>query len=524
MLDEAIDLMPIHPDWYIWTKAHTYLLLKRFDEAADLFLDYHQRKPDAPDRGLTLVALARAGRHNEARSALASAIARDANFSVGEVRRLWHRSIAYSDPSVLERQLATLRDLGVPERPPTASRPVIAVLPFDNMSGDPEQDYFADGITEDIITELQRRRLLVIARNSTFAYKGRAVDVREVARELGASHLVEGSVRRAGDAIKVTAQLLDAASGEHLWAETYEEALTPSNIFAIQERISGRIATAIGHRRGAIAREGQERAQRAPPESLASYECVLLTQSYLDQLTQALHGQARDCLEGAVESEPDYVQAWVALAGVYLEEHMSRYNPRPDPLARALAAAHEAVRRDPTNADAHAALALVYFFAQDIDSYFTVTEQALSLSPNDAWLLGEIGHYTAFAGDWDRGVAMIEQAKTLDPLMPLERYFVIGHNHLRKGEADKALAAYLRIDMPEYYPVWRSRAIAYAHLGRLDEAKDAVSRMLELYPDYQDDLWPYLRDWNFSEDFVSATVEGLRLAGLDIPDEPLSGD
>ncbi len=519
LLNKARALNPYLPGALHYGYSNYYYHMGEYDKALDAELELN-----LPGFYWTHIVFAeiygQLGRAAEAKQAVKDLMRLYPDFNLEVARdemRFWNFTESH-----IEHRVEGLRKAGVPDAPAESSRPVIAVLPFDNMSGDPEQEYFADGITEDLITELQRRRMLVIARNSTFRYKGEAVDVRVVARELGASHVVEGSVRRAGETVKVTAQLLAAETGEHLWAETYEEALNPSNIFAIQERISGRIATAIGHNRGAIAREGQERARRTPPESLAAYECVLFAQSYLDHIDAEMHATARDCLERIVESEPDYVQARVWLATVYLDEHMNRYNPRPDPLDLVLAAAREAVRRDPTNAEAHSVLAIIHFFAHDLDLFFTEAEQALSLSPNDATFLDNLGLFIAYAGDWDRGIAMIEQAKFLDPLMSPVHYFAIGHNHLRKGETDKALAAYLRIDLPEYFPTWRSRAVAYAHLGRLDEARDAVAKMLALYPDYQDDLWTYLRDWNFGDDFIKATVEGLRLAGLDVPDEPVA--
>ena len=517
MIQKAIELNPHHPGWFWLNIANDSFVHGDYRSAVKYV---KQSKMPGYRSGLLTLAAAygELGETDLAGEAIAKILEGSPDYTIEDFHeraRRWRYPTQHT-----ERYVAGLTKAGLPEAPPGPARPVIAVLPFDNMSGDAEQEYFADGITEDLITELQRRRVLVIARNSSFQYKGTAVDVREAGHELGASHVVEGSVRRAGDRVKITAQLLDAKTGKHLWAETYEEALLPSDIFAIQERITGRIATAIGHSRGAIAREAQERARRTPPESLAAYECVMIAQDFIESLDKALHATARDCLERTVESEPDYVQAWVALSTVIREEHMSRYNPRPDPLGRALAAAHEAVRLDPTNADAHAGLAVTSFFAHDLETFFAESEQVLALSPNDSKLLAEIGYFTAYAGKWERGVAMIEEAKVLDPLMPLERFFVIGHNHMRKGEVEEALAAYLRIDTLEHFGVWRSRAVAYAHLGRMEEARDAVAKMLAIYPDYQDDLWTYLRDWNFDDDFIRVTVEGLRKAGLAIPDEP----
>ena len=520
LVERAIDLNPNHPTWY----HQAYFVpqyFRRDYEAALLSAKRYNLPGFYWHYVLLAMVYGQLGRLDEAQEAISNLTALYPGYS--DVARFdiekWIK-----DEALVAAILEGLEKAGLFDEPEAPARPVIAVLPFTNMSGDPEQEYFSDGITEDLITELSRRRMLVIARNSSFQYKDRAVDVREVGRELGARYVVEGSVRRAGDAIKVTAQLIDAGSGEHIWAETYERVLSPTNIFEMQEQITGQIATAIGHGRGAIAREGQERARRKPPEHLSSYECVLLAQAYWDAMNATSHAQVRDCLERVIMLDPDYVDAWAALAAIYAVEHNNRYNPRPEPLRRALAAAHEAVRLDPNYALAHFQLAYVYFFRHELDLFFVETEKALSLSPNDAGLLSAIGHFTAFAGEWDRGIAMIKESMTLDPLMQPERYFVIGHDHLLKGEYKEAVATYKKMNLPDHFAIWRSLAVAYAHMGRLDEAKAAADKMLALYPGYEKDIWAFLRDWNFSDDFVTATIDGLRKAGLDIPDEPAAAD
>jgi len=400
----------------------------------------------------------------------------------------------------------------------------IAVLPFVNLSGDQEQEYFSDGITEDIITELARRRFSVIARNSTFKYKERSVDVREVGQDLGAGYVVEGSVRRSGNVIKVVARLLDTNTGEQLWADTYEDALTATNIFEIQEQITGQIVTSIGHSRGAIARIDQERAQRKPPDDLSSYECVLVASAYAYDKSAERHVRARDCLEHAVARNPEYAAAWQWLAFIYTEEHGHRYNRMPGSLDRALVAARTAVNLDPASAHARWPLAVTYFHRHDLHLFFEEAEKTLSLSPNDYELRARVGRLMAYAGQWDKGIALIRQAMKLDPYTASWYHFVIGHYHLQRNEYEVALAEYEKINMPEYFSTWRALAVAYAHLGRIDEAKAAADRMFELYPEYDLDVARHLRDWNYSEDFIALTVEGLRKAGLDVPFERDAAD
>ena len=189
--------------------------------------------------------------------------------------------------------------------------PSIAVLPFDNMSGDPEQDYFADGIAEDILTQLSRfRGIKVIARNSSFQFKGQALDIREIGRKLGTDYVLEGSVRRAGDQLRVTVQLLDAEDGSHVWAEAYDRDVDVAALFEVQDAITSEIAGILAGAPGVIARSEIESIKRKAPGSLDSYECVLLGHRYQLNPTEEWHLAARDCLEAAVESDPDYAEAW----------------------------------------------------------------------------------------------------------------------------------------------------------------------------------------------------------------------
>ena len=197
--------------------------------------------------------------------------------------------------------------------------PAIAVLPFSNMSGDPKQDYFADGITEQIITGLSRfRNLFVIARNSTFKYKGQAVDVRQVGRELGAKYVLEGSVHREANTARVTVQLLDARTGAHLWAETYDRvSLGSAKSFSVQDEITERVVGAIGDAYGVISRVTFEQSKGKGTASLDAYECVLHTYAYYRTFMASQHLSVRDCLERAVKLDPSYAGG-VGAAGTNL--------------------------------------------------------------------------------------------------------------------------------------------------------------------------------------------------------------
>ncbi|MDP6351550.1 MAG: adenylate/guanylate cyclase domain-containing protein [Alphaproteobacteria bacterium] len=229
--------------------------------------------------------------------------------------------------------------------------PKIAVLAFKNMSGDPEQEYFSDGIAEDIITGLSRfDELHVLARNSTFQYKGKAVDVRQIARDLGADYVVEGSVRKSGTRVRVTAQLLDAEEGSHLWAESYDRELTADSIFEVQDEISGQIVTIIADAYGIITVTRLNQARQAATHDLGAYECVLQAHEfYRIYFNAEKHAIVRDCLEQAVETDPNYADAWVWLSGMYRDEYLYGFNPRPNSLDRMEEAGMRAIELGPVD-------------------------------------------------------------------------------------------------------------------------------------------------------------------------------
>jgi adenylate cyclase len=254
------------------------------------------------------------------------------------------------------------------ERPQSRSgaskgEPVVAVLAFANMSDDPKQEYFSDGLTANIIDSLaQVRELRVIARNSSFRYKRQAADVRRVGEELGAKYLVEGSVRRSADTVRVTAQLIETGSGSHLWSKTYDRELTAKNVFAIEDEIATGIVNTMAGTFGVLRQEGLAAAKRKPPNELSSYECVLLGMEYDREMSLQTYRPTRDCLEKAAKVDPDYPAVWTYLSLIYRSEYVFDYDPRPGAMDRALEAAQRAVKLAPDDASSHSALARAHFF------------------------------------------------------------------------------------------------------------------------------------------------------------------
>jgi adenylate cyclase len=396
--------------------------------------------------------------------------------------------------------------------------PVVAVLPFENLSRDPDQEYFSDGLTDDIITALSRfKDLFVIARNSTFRYKGQAVDVRQLSKELGARYVLEGSVQRAGDTLRVTAQLLDAKDGTHLWAETYDRELSASTVFEVQDEITEQVVGRIAGVHGVISRARFSEVKEKPTESLDAYECVLQVAAYYRDNVRAYtveHAKIRDAVERAVESDPGYADAWASLCHVYSDEYRWDYNPRPNPLDRALEAARRAIACDATSQSARQALATAYFYRHELDAFLAESERAIALNPNSVDTLAWLGLFLRHLGD-ERGIVLVRRAMGLDPFHPTWLYFAVAHHHVDRGEYEEALTAAQRLDIPDYFWPQVYLAVIYAELGRPSEASSALMELLRLYPGFSVQTYvDEARKWNYRDETIRHWVAALRKAGL----------
>ena len=401
------------------------------------------------------------------------------------------------------------------------SGPSIAVLPFDNLGGDPSQEYFADGITEEIITALSRfQNLRVAARHNTAGYKAKAIETRTVGQELNVRYVLEGSVRRAPDAIRITAQLIEAEAGSHLWAETYQRPLTTNNLFEIQQEISASIAAAIAGDTGVMLTKAYKDSQGKPTTSLTAYECYMRFNEYLRESVREAHGPIRDCLEHAVELDPNYANAWASLANMYVDEDRFGFNTRPGALDRALKAAQRAVQLAPESQTAYDQLAFTYFYRGDLDAFLAAADRTIQLNPNNTFALADMGNHLAYVGRWDKGVALTKKALALDPRPPGWYYNAQFFDHYRKGEYEAALAIAQKMNMPDYVWAVAAKAAAYGQLGRAEEAKPDVRRILELDPDFEVTAREKRRRWfRFQEPLLDQFMDGLRKAGLKIPEK-----
>jgi adenylate cyclase len=358
--------------------------------------------------------------------------------------------------------------------------PSIAVLPFANFGGDPEQDYFADGLTEDLITELSRfQELHVIARNSVMTYKGKPVRVQEVGRDLGVRYVLEGGVRKAGGRVRITAQLIDAASGHHLWAERFDRDL--ADIFAVQDEVTGRIVATLA---GKLAESERRRARSGQTENLEAYDCVLRGRELWERFTPEDNREARRLYEKAIELDPDYARAYASLAWTYLTDHNERWAGAEDqPLERALEIARRGVVANPASHSNHLALGQVCLSKSLHDEALEALQTAIALNPNDADGYVFLANALSFAGRPDEAIELIEKAQRLNPAAPRWYAWNLGAALYLARRYDDVVSA-LRKGTPLSAMAYRWLAAAYGQLGREQDAKAAAEEYLKRRPDF----------------------------------------
>jgi TolB-like protein len=401
------------------------------------------------------------------------------------------------------------------------SGPGIAVLRFNDAACDAESKFLSDAIVEEIATQLTRfSELRVAARALTTEYDSTKVNVAEIGRKLGVDFLVTGSLRQAADRIRVTAHLVKTCDGQLLWAETYERCLTPADIFATEDDIACKVVAAIASiSAGVIARETLGQGRGKPPRELSAYECIVRANEMMNSgFSAATHLATRTCLEGAVAREPDCAAAWAVLAWVHTLEYAYDYNQRPgcDAREEALIAARRAVDLAPANPVVRFAMARAAYIAGDLDLFRAEASNALTLSPHDPLLLGNLGNWLAFSGRWEEGVALVKKAIALNPKgYPRWWHAAIGKNYYRQGALREALAEFKSMNLPNWF--WNQVELAYTYgqLGELDNARLAVKRLNELYPGFNlEKAVTEHHKFSFEQSYIDLAVDGLRKAGV----------
>jgi len=386
--------------------------------------------------------------------------------------------IVATQPGVVNRSMPT-SSAALTESQHSIEKPSIAILPFENMSDDPEQEYFSDGITEDIITELSRfRSLFVIARNSSFTFKDAAVDVTEVGRKLGVSYIVEGSVRKVGNRVRISAQLVEAATGNHLWAERYDREL--EDIFAVQDEVVQTITSTIG---GRVEYAGRQRAERLSGESLLAYDHVLRGIAAWLRNTREDNGNARRHLEQAIDLDPLNPQAHRWLSEVLISDWMAHWvADRKATLLAAYENAKTAVTLDDSFSEALATLGSIQVCRREYGDAQRNLERAVRLNPNDTQALGLYGYFLVAVGRVDEALIQLEISERINPFQAEWVDWVKGCAYFTARRYVDAIGILRTIKDP-VNEVRGWLAASYAGAGQLDEARATLGEFLRVAED-----------------------------------------
>jgi TolB-like protein len=393
----------------------------------------------------------------------------------------------------------------------------VAVLPFKVSGSDEELGALADGLTEDVTAGMSSFPYLqVVAHSSAMAYKGRMMDVRTLARELGARFVVEGSVRKRGRALRVSAELLDAATGAHLWAESYDREISDASAFQIQDDLTDRVVTTVADGYGVLVRTMAAPFRERPVEELSVSELVLRFFAYQQQLNPEEHARLRAGFERALKREPNHANGWAALSNLYTHEYTLRLNLLEKPMERAREAARRAVNLDQACQAGWEELAACYSFGRDFSAFRPAAERAISLNPRNSFTCAYMANLIAYSGDWKRGVALAERHMDLNRHHPGWFYFPLLLDHFRKGEYEAALEVAKKINMPQYHWTQISTAAACGMLGRQAEARAAIDSLRKYNPIFLDlnSAREDFAKWIPDEDFIDRYMQGLQKAGL----------
>ncbi|MCI4566712.1 TIR domain-containing protein [Lysobacter sp. CFH 32150] len=415
--------------------------------------------------------------------------------------------------TLIARQRTPSSDAAAKPKLPSASttgpaRVEICVLPFANMSGDPQQDYFSDGITEDIITELSRWRLLAVrSRSASFRYRGVAVDMQQVARDLHVHFIVEGSVRRMGDRIRITAQLIDTETGNHIWAEKFDSDV--AEIFTVQDEV---VRTIVSTLVGRVQACDVERARRKPPASLAAYECVLRGNALPWDDPEGAAEAAR-LFEKAIEIDPDYGFAYALLAAMRYGQWYHESSDSDAALQEAYTLAKRAVELDENESTCFSILAYVCLLRRSFDLTQQYIRRAVELNPTNQWNMADMGLMLIYLGQAEEALTWFKRAREIDPYFEEPWYWrAYGQAYMVLHRYEEALAKFDRCPT-RVYRIAALRAGCHARLGNIELARRDAAECMALKPDFS------IRHWMAREPFKNPAdaahlADALRLAGL----------
>jgi len=509
--EQALRLNPLPEGWYFRFLGYTYFGVGRYEEAIAAYKEALNRAPNDILAHIALTtAYSWANRLEEARAQATEVLRINPEFSVKQREK----TLPYKNKADLERYLDGLRKAGLPETPPLTlpDKPSIAVLPFVNMSGDPEQEYFSDGITEEIITALSKTpKVFVIARNSTFTYKGKPVKVQQVGRELGVKYVLEGSVRKAEDKVRITAQLVDAQTGHHLWAERYDRNL--KDIFEVQDEITKNIITALNVQ---LTEGEQARLYAKGTANLNAYLKAKEAEWYYLQSTKDGLLKAKQLSEEAIALDPNYAYAYGTLSmfhGLSIFLGMSK-SPQ-DSLQLAIELCQKAIALDDSLAIVHAGLGYWLAVARQYDKAVAEGERAIALAPNSADVIYNYASILCYVGRFEEAIPLFREALRLNPMPPNSYYRHFGMTLREAGHYGEAIAITKKAieKEPDDLLAHVGLIVHYTYEGRMDEARAAAREVLRLDHNFSADQFGKVLP--IKDQAVTARIiESLKKAGL----------
>jgi adenylate cyclase len=520
LIEKAMRLSPYYPAIYLYCLGINYVSLKRFEEAIETFtqLDERCQKGDLPTwyayRGLA-ECYWELGRKEEAREYLAKLLKANPKWSLESLKM---DPFPFKDPALVQPRIEIFRELGAPEKLnlPLPDKPSIAVLPFVNMSDDPEQEYFSDGITEDIITNLSKvSGLFVISRNSSFLYKGKQVKIQEVARDLGVHYVLEGSVRRAGPRVRITAQLIDGKTEHHVWAEKYDREL--KDIFSVQDEVTKKVVSELAV---SLTANESDRLERKHTNNFKAYEMFLRARRETVGLKKENYLKAIEMSQRVIELDPNFAggYAWLSYVTGLGVRYGYSISPSQD-VEKAFAMAKKAVSVDETYGGSYIALADAYMMKRKHDHALSAINTAVSIQPGDAYTHLFLGWYLHWAGRGEEAIEAIKKAQQLDPRYQYARtpaYLdFMGAACFTAGLYEESIANWKKaMDRFGPEPVRQAFITAsYSELGRGEEAISMAKQLLKTDPRFSLSSWNLARLYKNPED-TERLLDALRRAGL----------
>ncbi len=475
-------LSPYYLPWYPAVIGAAHMQTEEYDKAAAAYQDAIDRKFSPIFGYVRLAAIyALKGDHDRATEYAAKLLELNPDFTIEG----WGKVLPYKNKEDLDRELGALRKAGLPERPPLPlpDKPSIAVLPFDNLSGDPEDRFLADGLTEDIITTLSRvPDLFVIARHSTFSYKGKSAKVQQVAAELGVRYVLEGSLQRSGNRLRVTAQFIDATTGHHLWADRFDRKV--DDIFALQDEIARKILIELQ-----VKLTSGENARVATRGTKNLEAWLLRNQAFAAGSNYNKEGilKARDLCAAAVKIDPEYARVWACLAWTHwFEARMGGWTEfREASIKKGIELAEHAIAVDPQEPLGYIQMSYLFTVMGDYNRSIALAEHAATLASNDYQSTAALALQLMWAGELERAVNLFEQAKRLSPKYPAWIDWMEGLAQVLAGQPEEALTNLQRgaERAPKAFLGRGRLVIGYAALDRIDEAKTEKDALLTIRPD-----------------------------------------